>query len=123
VDAPSQCPCSRPSHDGTDDLNIQLVQSAAEWLRFVEQHPRGSVFHTPEMIQTFTATRGHEVLALEARCHDTIVAVLVAVRIATVGGMVSRFALGRFCMRNPSATIRQPAKRGLKRSCESTIDG
>jgi hypothetical protein len=55
------------------------------WNRFVYAHPKGSIFHTPYMVEVFKATKQHEPLALLAL--DTtgaILALLVAVRVQTL---------------------------------------
>jgi serine/alanine adding enzyme len=67
------------------------------WSSFVQQHPNGSIFHTPEMFDVFRSTRGHVPLLLAAL--DSIggvLALLVSVKVQTlpwIFGRVSSRAL------------------------------
>jgi CelD/BcsL family acetyltransferase involved in cellulose biosynthesis len=55
------------------------------WNQFVYEHPKGSIFHTPYMVEVFNATRQHEPLALLAiDATGEILALLVAVRVQTL---------------------------------------
>jgi serine/alanine adding enzyme len=56
-----------------------------QWGRFVEEHPKGSVFHTPQMHSVFSQTKNHYPFALAAidRSGD-ILALLVSVRVQTL---------------------------------------
>jgi len=42
-------------------VTFQVVRSLAEepWRRFVDEHPQGNIFHTPEMFQVFARAAGH----------------------------------------------------------------
>ncbi len=42
-------------------LATRVVRALPEedWRRFVEQHPHGNIFHTPEIFQVFARTRGY----------------------------------------------------------------
>jgi serine/alanine adding enzyme len=44
------------------DQNLKIVNTLDEklWRQFVDQHPQGNVFHTPEMFQVFARTKGHQ---------------------------------------------------------------
>ena len=41
---------------------MDIVQHLDEekWRNFVETHPQGNIFHTPEMFRTFAQTKGHQ---------------------------------------------------------------
>jgi hypothetical protein len=55
------------------------------WDEFVEQHPKGSVFHSSAMVQVFAAAKGHTPLALAAVTdRGDILSLLVAVRVQTL---------------------------------------
>jgi serine/alanine adding enzyme len=55
------------------------------WDRFVDRHPKGSIFHLSPMIRAFQAARGHKVLPLAAVDESgEITALLVAVRVQTL---------------------------------------
>lgn len=65
--------------------SIAAVPDPERWAAFVDEHPKGSIFHTPAMYQVFKGTKHHEPLALAA--HDKrgqILALLTAVRIQTL---------------------------------------
>ena len=63
------------------------------WNEYVEKHPKGSVFHTREMYRVFEDTPGYTPMWIGARDADgEIIAILCAVKVATVSGMLSRFA-------------------------------
>lgn len=56
-------------------------------------HPKGTVFHCAAMVRAFAAAKGHQPLAIAARDEDgNLAALLVAVRVNTLGGAASRFA-------------------------------
>jgi len=40
-------------------LHVTRTLDEQEWRRFVEEHPDGSIFHTPEMFEVYSRTRGH----------------------------------------------------------------
>jgi serine/alanine adding enzyme len=42
-------------------MSLKVVRQLdeGEWRGFVEEHPAGSIFHTPEMFQVYARTKGH----------------------------------------------------------------
>jgi CelD/BcsL family acetyltransferase involved in cellulose biosynthesis len=67
--------------------------SSSDWNKYVNDHPKGSVFHTLEMRTVFEATPGYEPMHIGARdSRGKIVAMLCAVRIKTIGGVFSPLA-------------------------------
>ncbi|MFB3814495.1 MAG: lipid II:glycine glycyltransferase FemX [Terriglobales bacterium] len=67
--------------------NISITDSpdTATWEQFVAEHPKGTIFHTPQMVAAFRAAAKHEPLVLAAVKKDgKIVALLVAVRVKTL---------------------------------------
>lgn len=42
--------------------NVKVVNelNESDWKRFVDLHPKGNIFHTPEMFQVFAQTRGFQ---------------------------------------------------------------
>lgn len=55
------------------------------WDEFVRDHPKGSIFHTSEMVRVFRSAKSHTPLALAAvNTHGEIAALLVAVRVQTL---------------------------------------
>ena len=67
------------------------------WSSFVQQHPNGSIFHTPEMFDVFQSTRGYVPLLLAALDSiGDVLALLVSVKVQTlpwIFGRVSSRAL------------------------------
>ena len=47
---------------GESAVSITIVHTLLEeeWRRFMEEHPQGNIFHTPEMFQVFSHTKGHQ---------------------------------------------------------------
>jgi CelD/BcsL family acetyltransferase involved in cellulose biosynthesis len=67
------------------DLLDDWDQWHEAWDRFVDQHPKGSIFHLSSMIRACHAARGHNVLPLAAvNDMGEITALLVAVRVQTL---------------------------------------
>jgi serine/alanine adding enzyme len=55
------------------------------WSSFVQQHPNGSIFHTPEMFDVFQTTRGYVPLLLAALDSiGDVLALLVSVKVQTL---------------------------------------
>lgn len=66
--------------------NFRIVKSDhQDWDAYVRQHPKGSVFHTSDMIRAISATRGLESYAYAATdAEGNIVALLVSCHIKTL---------------------------------------
>ena len=63
------------------------------WDRFVEEHPKGSVFHTSEMVRVFQRTKGNQPNALASITQDgKIAALLVSVRVQTLPPPMGRLS-------------------------------
>ena len=63
------------------------------WDRYVDEHPKGSAFHTSEMVRSFQNTRGHRPLALASlNSADTVTAILVSVRVQTLPAPMGRLS-------------------------------
>jgi CelD/BcsL family acetyltransferase involved in cellulose biosynthesis len=43
-------------------MKIEIVNTLAEddWRRFVDQHPAGNIFHTPEMFEVYASAKNHQ---------------------------------------------------------------
>ncbi len=61
------------------------------WRRFVEQHPQGNIFHTPEMFQVFARAVGHRPM-LKAAVDDDgqVLAMLLPVQVTLRDGLLRR---------------------------------
>jgi serine/alanine adding enzyme len=63
------------------------------WDQFVLDHPKGSIFHTSQMIRVFRSAKNHAVLPLAAVGPDgQILAMLVAVRVQTLPDPLGRLS-------------------------------
>ena len=77
----------------TADFRIEECAQAPDWDAFVAAHPKGAIFHTAAMVRTFAAARRCHPLAIAARDEDgRLAALLVAVRIDTLGSPAKRLA-------------------------------
>lgn len=74
-------------------MAIQVVRSLPDesWRCFVDEHPDGNIFHTPEMFEVFSHAKGHQP-ALWAAADDNgrVLALLLPVQITLVGGLLLR---------------------------------
>ncbi len=76
----------------TDFRVVQEINTEA-WTRFVDSHPKGSIFHTPQMHEVFRRTRRYHPLALAAVDGDgEILALLLAVRVQTLPGPLGQIS-------------------------------
>lgn len=74
-------------------MTIVTPGETPAWNEYVTQHPKGTIFHTEDMVNVFHVTPGYEPFARAAVNEaGDIVALLVAVRVETVSGIASSFA-------------------------------
>ncbi|PKO24156.1 MAG: hypothetical protein CVU38_00270 [Chloroflexi bacterium HGW-Chloroflexi-1] len=74
-------------------MSIEIVNllPAAAWRSFVETHPQGNIFHTPEMFQVFARADGYRPTLWAATVDaDRVLALLLPVEIAVLGGPLRR---------------------------------
>ncbi|HLF27801.1 MAG TPA: peptidoglycan bridge formation glycyltransferase FemA/FemB family protein [Anaerolineae bacterium] len=74
-------------------MDIKLVHGLPEdkWRNYVEQHPQGNIFHTPEMFQVFSRTKGYQPALLSATLRgDRVLALLSPVQITLGDGPLRR---------------------------------
>lgn len=79
------------------------------WDAYVKSHPKGTIFHTAAMHQVFEQTNKYFPFSRAVTKDGKIVAMLCAVRIATVGGIASSMA-------SRSIWYAEPI-------CDATVDG
>lgn len=60
------------------------------WHAFVEQHPQGQVFHTPEMFQVFSRAKGHHPTLWAVVEADQVLALLLPVQVTLWDGLLRR---------------------------------
>ena len=75
-------------------MSIEIVHTLPEeeWRRFVEQHPNGNIFHTPEMFQVFNRTKRHqpEIWAVIDKTQHPL-AFMLPVKISLMNGLFHRW--------------------------------
>jgi serine/alanine adding enzyme len=74
-------------------VSIEIVQSLPEqeWRRFVDDHPEGNIFHTPEMFQVFSRVKGYKPdLWAAVDSNSRPLALLVPVQITLFNGLLRR---------------------------------
>jgi hypothetical protein len=72
---------------------MRVVQQLDEavWRRFVEQNPKGRLFHTPEMFQVFERTAGHRPELWAVLNHQSdVLALMLPVNVTLMNGVFKR---------------------------------
>jgi len=69
-------------------ITITNSPSENEWRRFVEGHPAGNIFHTPEMFQVFGRAKRHQPEVWAATADGQMLALFLPVRITLMGGLL-----------------------------------
>ncbi len=74
-------------------MSIAIVRTLPEqeWRSFVEEHPTGNVFHTPEMFQVFGRTKGHQPELWVAAKDGRALALLLPVQITLMSRLLRPF--------------------------------
>lgn len=75
-------------------MSVEIVRrlELIQWKSFVDSHPQGNIFHTPEMFQVFARTPRHQSTLWAAVNGDNIpLALLSPVQIAFTDGPLCRF--------------------------------
>jgi hypothetical protein len=69
-------------------MTIEVVRELpeGEWSRFVNAHPAGNIFQTPEMLQVFSQARNHRPELWAAVQNGCVLALFLPVRINLLGG-------------------------------------
>jgi hypothetical protein len=95
-------------------FTIANLSDAPGWDEFIGQHPKATIFHTKEMVRVLAATKHYEPMAIAACLpNGRVVAVLVAVRVCTIPGMLSRFAARSILFAEPICTDDEAGVAGL----------
>ncbi|MFX0199975.1 MAG: lipid II:glycine glycyltransferase FemX [Candidatus Hodarchaeota archaeon] len=72
-------------------LNITLNISLDDWGKFVEKHPAGNVFQTPEMAEVFERTKLHKpLLFTTVNSKGEILSLILAVQVKALNWLPSR---------------------------------
>ena len=75
-------------------MKMQVVNHLNEdlWRAFVENHPQGNIFHTPEMFQVFSKARKHTpTLWATTTPGGEVLALLLPVEITILNGLLRSF--------------------------------
>ena len=72
-------------------MSVTITDSVPEneWRRFVDGHPEGNIFHTPEMFQVFSRAKKHRPAVWAAVADGQMLALFLPVRITLFGGLLS----------------------------------
>lgn len=68
-------------------ITITHAPDEQEWRRFVQEHPAGNVFHTPEMFQVFARARNHRPECWAAIEDGRLLALFLPVQIVLMDGL------------------------------------
>jgi serine/alanine adding enzyme len=79
----------RKPYDGVEgSMNVVRHLDKRIWRDFVDSHPQGNVFHTPEMFQVFSRAEGHQPELWAATEDERVLALLLPVRITLKDGLL-----------------------------------
>lgn len=73
-------------------MSIQIVQHLAveQWRSFVNHHPDGNIFHSPEMFQVFQRAQGHQPSLWAATDgQNRLLALLLPVKVTVIDGLLA----------------------------------
>jgi serine/alanine adding enzyme len=72
-------------------IRIEQMIDETSWRDFVNRHPQGNIFHTPEMFEVFQRSRGFQPQLRAALDQDgTLLALLLPVRVSLREGLLER---------------------------------
>ncbi len=96
---------------------LSIVQTLPEqqWRDFVDNHPHGNIFHTPEMFEVFRQTRNHMPEIWAAFRGEEVVALLLPVRIHLLPGLLRRLTTRAIAYASPLYKQDQEGKEGLEK--------
>jgi serine/alanine adding enzyme len=82
--------CDSSGDERTMSITVVRTLPEEEWRRFVEKHPAGNIFHTPEMFQVFSRAEGHQPALWAAVDGDTNrpLALLLPVQVTLMKGLL-----------------------------------
>lgn len=74
-------------------MSIEVVNNLAkeDWRNFVDTHPAGNIFHTPEMFEVFSKTRGYQPELWAAVQDQRVLALFLPVKIILRGGLLRKW--------------------------------
>ena len=77
----------------SDAGTIAIVQDLPEstWRHYVENHPNGNIFQTPEMFQVFATAKGFEPKLWAAIQGERVLALLLPVEVSLAPSLLKTF--------------------------------
>jgi hypothetical protein len=75
--------------DNMSEIAITSTLSEDDWRTFVNEHPEGNIFHTPEMFHVFERAKKHKPELWAATSNGEILAMLLPVRIVLMNRLLS----------------------------------
>ena len=97
-----------------DDLKILPFDQLLDWDGFVERNTQGTIFHTSSMIRTMGSAKGHSPFAHAAVDENgAICAMLVAVKVSTLGRWADRIAARSILYAEPIFLESWEGRRGV----------
>lgn len=96
--SPTMATVARPKPAALHDCEVvDLLDDWARlqpvWDEYVHRHPKGSIFHTSQMVRVFQQARGNKPLAIASMAPDgRIAALLVSVRVQTLPPPMGRLS-------------------------------
>ena len=98
---------------------IKRYQDLPNWDRFVDTHPKGSIFHTSAMIRAESTTKRHSPHAMGVVDGDgNLYAILVAINISTLPGIGARISTRSIMFAEPICLENEAGQTGLKKLLE-----
>lgn len=96
---------------------ISIVQTLPDqqWRDFVDKHPHGNIFHTPEMFEVFHQTRNHIPEIWAAVRDDQVLALLLPVRIHLISGLLRPLTTRAIAYGSPLYTQNQEGRDALEK--------
>lgn len=72
-------------------MNLTRQINEDVWRNFVDNHPQGNIFHTPEMFQVFAQTKGHRPTLWAVVDNNLPLALFLPVNITLIKGVLQSF--------------------------------
>lgn len=84
--------CVSLENEGIVSMNVVHALPEETWRAFVEEHPAGNIFHTPEMFQVYARAKGYQPALWAVVDGDGRPLVLLqSVQVTLMGGLLRRF--------------------------------
>lgn len=80
-------------------MSIRIVHDldVGQWREYVDGHPQGNIFHTPDMFEVFARTKGYHPTLWAAVENERVLALFAPVIIETVTGWLGKMTARAVC--------------------------